>query len=473
MEEICYLFSQLHYREQIQVMRAFPCLVKVDFLTELPLLAIERILSYLSVRDAVRASMVCWRWRKNLMNCRKYWMAVCTCAGLSDAYVSSWIVEKDSSLVELAITVFRHVSKVKSLLSLSDDINILQQGNCLIWKVLVNLHLYFSMSSHGKAIMYEQFQNGTYRSKFSYATNVISPVLASQQFEQDFRVSWVCVYRNSLIIVTNDAEWIKIENGSTKQTWIDSEVVSSLQTMFGVCSSCGLLIQVCRNDRFNNRLNWTVVCVALIETDDQAHRVSSAIDLSSVDMHLRENDAIFLQSVALVPASPEICSFSSCHFLLVQFNSCVIMYSVTCDYKAMSSLKLVQQRVFYMIDIPCINSLVDLTNRRNTFRISGTNNTLALINRFKLFVWDIRSNKSASCFDLLSLFRTNCDPLLMAVGDIYCVVECRLNRVVNVVSVLTGDIVYSITVPVCKNPREEMHLCLMQHDWMNSFYFKF
>ena len=466
MEEICYLFSQLHYREQIQVMRALPCLIKVDFLTELPVLAVERILSYLPVMDAVKASMVCWRWRKNLMNCRKYWMAVCTCAGLSDAYVSSWIVEKHSSLVELALTVYRHVCKVKAVLPLSDDINRLQQGNCLIWKVVVNPHLYFSVSSHGKAIMYEEFQNG---SKFSYTTNVISPVLASQQFEQYFQVSWVSVYRNSLIIVTNDAEWIKIENGTTKQRWIDSEVVSSLQTMFGVCSRCGLLIQVCRNNRFNNMLNWTVVCVVLIETDAQTHRVSSAINLSTLDMHLKENDAIFLQSVALVPASPEICNFCSCHFLLVQFNSCVIMYTVTCDYKATSSLKIVQQRVFYMTDIPCINTLVDLTNRRNTFRISVTNNTIALVNRFKLFIWDIRSIKSASSFDLLSLFRTNCDPLLIAVGDVYCAVECRLNRVLNVISVLTGGIVYSITIPVYKNPRDEMHLCLLQQDWMNSF----
>ena len=500
MENVFHLFSQLSHLEQLQVMETLPGMIKVDFIGKLPLLAVERIISFLSVKDVVNSSKVSMKWHSIIMSSYKYWMGVCRVAGLSEGYVNGQV--KYSSLVKFALKIHQHASKTERLLTVACHHNmvhidsvLLGLGGSLIdydllWIILVKPGRHVWICSFGAPILYWEIHDKSY---FGYIKNIPKSLPCQSKFEQSFKISWTAVYRNNLIVATNDAEWIRINDVNVTKRWIDSEVVS-IHAQLCVCSNCGFVVQVSRDSKYSNMLNWIVQCVLLLDYENVTKRLACSFNLLDIDSNLKESDAIFLQSVAIFLQSvaimpntnatdtdtyPAVASrFCSSHLLFLQYNSSIMIQKVTSDFQ--HSLSVLPQRVLISNQAGSAQPpLLDLTNRRNKFRLSVTCNTLALIINSSLFVWNVQSKESPSLLQIDLTKATNPFGVgnyrysnnrfqLIAVGDIHCILQCNISELITI-SVLTGRMVYKANLVHAHELRrdEELVVCCVRQDWLN------
>ena len=475
MEEIWRLFVLLPHQEQLRVLERLPALIKVDFIANLPLLVVTRIVSYLPIRDVMNCSLVCWKWRSVVFDdCRGYWIGVCTDAGLSDAYVNGKI-KQYPSIVSFALVAHQHMERAKKLLL----------SATIMWKLNASANVgYINVSSYGLPLVYDLFLFTYMKRKNLIHLDISSSVPKKRR--PPFQISWAGVYEDSVIIATNNAEWVETEDHSIKQQWIDSEVVASYQTRFDICSQCGFVLQAHRDTSTrNNMLDWIISGVMLMKEKAKTYRLHSAINLLSIDVNLKNNDAIFLQNVAIVPVdSADTVSqgFCSNHLLLLQFNSAIVAYTITfeCDVDEGSLYPVLRQT--FVTGNSITQCLLDLTNRDRSFRLSLTNNVLALISSSSLFIWRDISHLSeqqpqpAVKISLTPLFQKNTNDVeLIAVGDMYCILQRNLEVVV--VSTLTGAEVFSGFLEnnggylqrAGGMPNLTVNYCCVQQDWMNDF----
>ncbi len=515
MEEIIHLFSKLSHLEQLQVIETLPGMIKVDFIGGLPLLAVEQIISLLSVEDVLNSSKVSTKWHSIIINCYKYWMDVCTSAGLSENYVNSHV--KDSSLIKFALNISRHANESERLLTLACrdadfGIDYVLKGHggslynySLVWVIVVKPGRYVHVCSFGTPIVYWEVLPFYDKSYFGYMKYIPDHLPYQSHFEEVFRVSWAAVYRNNLVIATNDAEWLKIDDLDVIERWIDNEVISiHAAVQLCICSKCGLIIQVSRSNSRStgtgNMLEWMIECVILLDYLTETKRLSCGFSLLEVDSNLKESDAIFLQSLAMlsntaanmptatdgyIEANDQFCSS---HLLFLQFNSSIIMKEVTSsDYKHSLSV-LPAQRILTPNPLQFVQPLLlDLTNRRNKFRLSLTGNTIAMVINLSLFVWNIRSRQLPELQCQIDLSKAinpsgecqsrghgrTAELQLIAVGDIYCVIQYNSSELITI-SVLNGRLVYRTNIKMIHKLRidQKLVVCCVKQDWMNDIIIK-
>lgn len=476
MEEIYKLFTKLQLQEQIIVANQLPTLIKVDFLTQLPLLVAERIISYLPMEDALNCYKVCTRWQTVVVGCREYLMRVCNDTGFSAPWVKDRMNQCQNycphALFQLAVEVNTHFNEVKRSLTRIAKLPMSTINDPFLWKIMVAQGLYLALCSMGNIVLYEELQN---QSKFTYMGNENGSSVQISEFKQVFGVSWAGVYRrDSLIFTTHHADWLIICKDSIVGQWIDSEVVSSSQTAFATCSKCGIVGQVHPDygQQQSGMLNWILQYVMLTETQRHATRTRCSLDLRVIDdPSLSKTDVIFLQSIILMPRDDEPNNdskndrFCTHHSLLLQFNSSVVNFVVAsnCGEIIEISFKYVFNPV---LSTGAIKPLLDLKNRRNIFKLSRSKTLLAILNSFTLFIWNIASQKLVSKVNLIKWFQVVDNLRLICVGHIYCVIQYRSE--ICIISSLTGSLIHRMNVNDFYIARHhDLYLYIIDQDWMN------
>ena len=470
MEEICELFLQCSHSEQLILMKKLPSLIRRDFIGQLPLLALVRVLHHLPTKDIISCLRVCRYWYTTIKSCDIYWRSVCLQCGLSLDVVGEYCrKEKEGNIMNVALRSEIHVSNIKQTLGKSTLVSSINR----IPNVSSSVRLFSHQDCYGKVALTASSSRHS-RSAIEIVAhyNEMDELLITFPLVQLCRIVCGChADSESIVYATNLADWGKMHCPSAKnQLWSDDKVVSSCAKI-AACRKCGLIVEgePQPHAKGEGQVTWKMEFVCLDFRIQSVRRAQRYAVLKKVT--IPENEYSSIQSMALLSASLSAEGTCSEHWVLIQLGSGIAVFSFhghTKNSEPISKSDSPTGLEHVNTYIPQGHTLLSLNSLGDTFRLSYDDKLLGLIICDVLYVWDVISFSLLSTTHLrrhIGAEQYRCS--LLAVGNLYSVIHSIDSQYsyLHVLSSTVNDKVL-LSLSVCK--KEEMGFCApIRQGWLN------
>ena len=469
--EIYDLFLQCSHSEQLILIKKLPSLIRRDFIGQLPLLALVRVLHHLPTKDIITCMRVSRDWYTAIKNCDIFWRSVCLQFGLSSAIVSEYcLIEKEGSIMNVALRSEMHISNIKQTLGKCTFVSNMNR----IPNVSSSVQLYSHQDCYGKVALTASSSRHS-RSTIEIVAhyNEMDELLITFPLIQLCRIICGChADSESIVYATNLADWGKMHCPSAKnQLWSDCKVVSSYAKI-AACRKCGLIAEAEPQPHVKgeNLVAWKVEFICLDFRISSVKRVQRYAVLKEVI--IPENDYSSIQLMALLSSSLSTEGACCEHWLLIQLGGGVAVFSIYGDTnifepinKSDSPTDLEHVNTF----IPQGHTLLSLSSLGDTFRLSYNDKLLGLILCDVLYVWDVSSFSLLSTTHLrqhIGAGQYRCS--LLAVGNIYSLIH-SIDSHYSYLTVLSSTVSNMILLSLSVCRKEEIGLCgPIRQEWLNQ-----
>lgn len=465
------------YQQKLQFVEALNKHLHKDFISNLSDNLVEKVLSFLSVEDAVNCTLVSRKWSRVVGACIPFWNTKAEELGLSRPIISELMkTSRYKRLKDLCVSAISQQNRIHSM---------------IVHRALVakNPSSNFIYAGHGVTLRYNEL-NGYAQVVIE---RIISPhslveiaVLAVKPFSG--RIKWASSSEDYLMWKQLDGKWngydITSLEGELEQ-WVDEPVSQGFHSV-SFCRCCHLIAIV--SEAEDDVEVWDLQVIKLNKGKATVRKMVYPLPLDRVQNMWQKKRHILGGDVTLLSDSAEKdeTGFCRCHRVFLQVDSKLVVYQLKAAPLS-ERLLLVNQflpdaklskplHVFSPATLEQPFSLMDLqvSKGRPYFCYSSDCSRVALLHESYFYVWKLDGYVEESHVDLL-LFNLPPDCKCVAVGSMYAVLASNSHGMCYVVLPRTGEILLQTSsAEDCFNHEAHHSPCFdffgpINQQWLSDF----
>ena len=474
------------YREQLDFNERLQELLHKDFVSLLPDDLSKRVISFLSVDDAITCLRVSKNWKKVIEGCSAFWEPQAKRIGLSEQFIR----EKTSNssginsltLPNLITNAVGHQTSIRSLTprpfvitssKASSEYNYTYAGNG------VSL-CYEEMNGHAQVIIESM---DTAQSDVRIATFNVTSFTS--------RIKWAAASHNYVMWKQLDGHWhgcsVRGEPPEL-ESWEDEPISQGFHSI-SFCPECHLVAIM--SEAEDDCEVWDLQVVKLVRGRNSARKMVYPVPLERVQnvwmkkRHFLGGEVMMLPDVA---AGKDKKGFCMAHRVLLQIDSNLAIHRLESVpdaerrmvvHRFLPDAKLSKPIAVFSPSPPSQDEMfasLDLTasKGRPLFRLSMDNKRIGLVSDSYFYVWNMSSLKQEKSVDLIDLNLPS-DTKCVAVGSLYAVLASDSAGMCYVILIETGDILLKGSVADSDfNPNAQRSVRFdfrapVSQDWLNGF----
>jgi len=467
------LVKACSYPEQTEFVNALSDYLHKDFLSHLPPKLVEKVLSYLSVEDAVNCTTVSKKWNEVVAACTVFWDRKTRELGLSEALVQELMERKFKSLKDLCICALSQQNRIHSLMI----------HNPLVGKNPVPPGGSFLYAGHGVMLRYNE-QNGQASVTIE---RIISPhtlveIASFTVNPGSGRIKWASASEDYVLWKELGGVWKGYDVtslGGELEQWRDDSASIGFHSI-SFCRICHMVSVV--SEAEDDTEVWDLQVIKLNEGRSSACKVVYPLPLDGI---LKSKKRHFLGGKVTLISSSDLRDedgFCQSHRVSLQVDSELVLYQLKAVPLSEQCL-LIQQflpnsRLSKPLHIfsPVTTEeelLFDhsVAKCRPHYCHSYDLHIVALYHECFLYVWNMDVFRLESQVDLAACGLPS-DCKCVAVGDIYAILASKSSGKCFVVLTRTGDVLLETSVSwTCSAPQPARpdFFAPISEQWLSDF----
>ena len=472
------------YQQQIEFNERLQDLMHKDFVTHLPSNLTERVLSYLSVDDAITCLRVSKKWKEVIESCSAFWEPQAKRIGLSQQFIKEKVnssTGKSYSLPNLITSALGHQSSIRALTPRS----------FVVSRSKANDEYSYTYAGNGVALRYEEM-NG-HAQVIVESMDTPQSVIRVATFDVTSftsRIKWAAASPDYIMWKQLDGHW----NGCSVrgeppelESWEDEPVSQGFHSI-SFCPECHLVAIM--SEAEDDCEVWDLQVIKLVRGRNSARKMVYPVPLERVQNVWEKKRHFLGGEVMLLPdggAGKDKKGFCKAHRVLLQIDSNLAVHSL--ESVADAERQMVVHRflpdaklskpVAVFSPFPSdqlLSHSLDFTasKGRPLFRLSMDNKRVGLVSDSYLYVWNLKSFQQETCVDLISSNLPS-DTKCTAVGSVYAVLASDSAGICYVVMNETGKVLLQGSLADSDfNPDAQRSVRFdfrapVNQDWLNGF----
>ena len=473
----CSFQQQLEFNDRIQD------LLHKDFITHLPSDLTERVLSYLSVDDAITCLRVSKNWKKIIESCSAFWEPQAKRIGLSGDFIREKVDNpggKSYSLPNLITSALGHQSSIKSLSPRSFVVSTSKASS----------EYSYTYAGNGVGLRYEEM-NGHAHVIIELMDTAQSVIRVATFDVTSFssRIKWAAASHNYILWKQLDGHWggcsVRGEPPDLER-WEDEPISQGFHSI-SFCPECHLVAIM--SEAEDDCEVWDLQVIKLVKGRSSARKMVYPVPLERVQNVFEKKRHFLGGEVTLVPdrdSAKDKKGFCRAHQVLLQIDSNLAVHRLESVpdaerqmviHRFLPDAKLSKPvAVFCPLPSDQLLSSVDFTasKGRPLFRLSVDNRRVGLVSDSYLYVWNITNTKQETCVDLIDLSLPS-DTKCTAVGSVYTVLASDSAGMCYVIVNETGTVLLKGSLADSDFNPDAQHSVRfdfrapVSQDWLNGF----
>ena len=471
------------YQQQVEFNERLQDLLHKDFITELPSNLTERVLSFLSVDDAITSLRVSKNWKKIIESCSAFWEPQAKKMGLGEHFIREKVDNpggKSYSLPNLITSALSHQNSIKSL----------SPRSFVVSRSKASDEYSYTYAGSGVAIRYEEM-NG-HAQVIIEAMDTPQSVIRVATFDVTSftsRIKWASASSNYVLWKQLDGHWrgcsVRGEPPEL-ESWEDEPISQGFHSI-SFCPECHLVAVM--SEAEDDCEVWDLQVVKLVRGQNSAKKMVYPVPLERVQ-NVWEKKRHFLGGEVMVlpdsEAGKDKKGFCRAHQVMLQIDSNLAIHrleSVADAEKQMvirrflPDAKLSKPVAVFSpspSDDPFSSFDHTASKGRPYFRLSVDNKHIGLLSDSYLYLWNLISFKQESCVDLIQLNLPS-DTKCAAVGSVYSVLASDSTGTCYIVLNETGKLLLKGSVvdehfnPDAQHAVRFDFRAPLSQDWLNGF----
>ena len=444
------LVKACSYPEQVDFIDALNEYLYKDFLSHLPSKLVERVLSFVTVEDAVTCTMVGKKWNEVVGACVVFWDRKARELGLGEDVVQDLLKRKFKSLKDLCICAISQQSRIHSLMV----------HRPLVGKNPSTLGAIFLYAGHGVMLRYSEL-NGIAQVTIE---RIISPhtlveIAAIAVKPCSGRIKWASASEDYVMWKQLDGYWngydITSLEGEVEQ-WVDEPVFQGFHSIT-FCRSCHLVSIV--SEAEDDAEVWDLQVIKLDGGRATVRKMVYPLPLERIQKLWKKKRHFLGGEVILISNSTDRDENGFCqsHRVCLQVDSKLVVYQLK-SIPLSEQMLLIQQfrpnsqlskpiHVFSPVTLEEESfSLMDhqVAKGRPHYCYSSDHSRVALYHESILYIWNLDLYKEDSQVDLFHLNLPS-DCKCVAVGSIYAILTSNSHGKCSVILPRTGTILLEMS----------------------------
>lgn len=450
-----------------------------DFISLLPEHLVEKVLSYLTVADAINCTLVSRYWNKVVGACSTYWLQQAQGLGLNALFITEQLKKSDSrGLKELCAAAVTHQSYIHSL----------STHSMLITKSPGSASASYRYAGNGIALRYREL-NGEAQVVVERIVTPHSVVEIASFSVESFsgRIKWVSSSGSYVLWKQVDGKWSGCDTTGLSlelDQWVDEPVSQGFHSI-SFCHHCHLIAIL--SEAEDDEEVWDLQVVKLQSGKSTVHKMVYPLPLERVQSAWEKKRHFLGGDVSLLSNSEQrdADGFCQSHQVLLQVDSKLVLHCLKAvpiterlllinhllpDAKLSKPL-----HIFSPHTVEQSQDLMDLqvSKGRPVFCYSCDYSRVALLHKSYLYVWLLGERKAESCVDVLH-YDLPSDCKCVAVGALYAVLASDIRGTCYVVVSRTGEMLTQTSSLPCFNPEAQRSTRFkfyapIDQLWLNGF----
>ena len=472
-ESLLALVKTCSYQEQVDFVNALGDYLHKDFLSHLPSKLVEKVLSYLSVEDAVNCTTVSKKWNEVVAACSVFWDRKTRELGLNEAVVQELMESKFKNLKDLCICAWSQQNRIHSLVIY----------NPLVGRNPVASGGNFLYAGHGVMLRYNE-QNGHASVTIE---RIISPhalveIASFNAAPGTGRIKWASASEDYVLWKELGGVWKGYDItslGGELEQWRDESASVGFHSI-SFCRTCHMVSVV--SEAEDDTEVWDLQIIKLNEGRASVCKVVYPLLLDGI---LKSKKRHFLGGkVTLISSSGlrDEDGFCQSHRVSLQVDSKLVLYQLK-SVPLNEQLLLIQQflpnsrlskplHIFSPVTVE-EELLFDhnVSSGQPHYCHSYDLHTVALLHESFLYVWSMDFFTLESQVDLTSSSLPS-DCKCIAVGDICAVLASKTRGKCFVLLTRTGEILLETSVSWACAPQQPARLDFyapINEQWLSGF----
>ena len=471
--KVCPYEQQLHFLEQLQEY------LHKDFIGLLPEQLVKKVLTYLSVGDAINCTMVCKKWKSVISACSAFWSQRARELGLSAQFISDQLKKPGcKGLKELCASAVSHQRYIR----------LLSPHTMLLAKSASSASLSYNYAGNAVALRYKELdgQAQVFVERIVSAHSLVE-IAAFSVNSFSGRIKWAASSGNYILWKQVDGKWCGFDTTSLTsdlEQWVDEPVSQGFHSIT-FCHSCHLIAIL--SEAEDDMEVWDLQVVQLANGKSTVRKMVYPLPLERVQgswqkkRHFLGGDVTLLSETEVKDAN----GFCQSHKVLLQVDSKLVLHRLTA-VPAAERLLLVHHllpdaRLSKPLHVfsPAVSSepmdFIDfqVSKGRPVFCYSQDYSRAALLHESYLYIWLLSSLKQESRVDLLH-YGLPVDCKCVAVGSLYAILASDSHGTCYVVVLGNGELLMHTASSAYFNPDAQRSIRFsfyppISQDWLNGF----
>ncbi len=479
--KICSYQEQLDFNERLQE------LLHKDFISLLPDDLTKRVLSFLSVDDAITCLRVSKNWKKVIEGCSAFWEPQAKRIGLSQQFIREKTT-RDSSGGSRTLTL---PNLITSALGHQTCIRSLTPRPCVIATSKASSEYSYTYAGNGVSLCYEEL-NGHAQVIVESMDTAQSVVRIATFNVTSFtsRIKWAAASPSYVLWKQLDGHWhgcsVRGEPPEL-ESWEDEPISQGFHSI-SFCPECHLVAIM--SEAEDDCEVWDLQVVKLVRGRNSARKMVYPVPLERVQnvwtkkRHFLGGEVMMLPDTA---AGKDKKGFCTAHQVLLQIDSNLAVHRLESVpdaekrmviHRFLPDAKLSKPIVVLSPSPPSQDELfasLDTGSKgRPLFCLSMDNKRIGLISDSYFYIWNLSSLEQENSVDLIDLNLPS-DAKCVAVGSVYAVLASDSAGMCYVILIESGQVLLKGSVADSDfNPNAQRSVRFdfrapVSQDWLNGF----
>lgn len=473
------------YEQQLEFYGLFQQLLHKDFISLLPEDLVKKILSYLTVEEAVKCTLVSKKWNEVVGSSTSFWNEQAHQLGLSDSVIKEKMKKSNlKSIKDLCVSAIGHQNYIHSLCS----------QVMVIAKSPTSPSCIYKYAGNGITLRYREI-NGDAQ---VYIEKIISPqsmveIAAFEVKSFSGRIKWVSSSQDYVLWKQMDGQWngYDITNlDSELEQWTDEPVSQGFNSI-SFCHCCNLVVIL--SEAEDDVEVWDLQVIKFNKGKSTIRKMVYPLPLERVQSLWEKKRHFLGGDVTILSETSEKDESGFCfsHQLLLQIDTKLVVHQLKTVPKS-ERIMLVHHllpdsrlskplHIFspQTNDQPSDFTDMQVSKGQPVFSYSSDYSRAALLHESYLYIWLLVDGREESCVDLLH-YNLPTDCKCIAVGSMYAVLASDSHGTCYVVLTKTGEILLqSFSADPYFNPEAQRSVRFsfyppFNQQWLSGFqYFDF
>lgn len=467
------------YEQQLQFLELLQEHLHKDFIGLLPEHLVEKILTYLTVADAINCTQVCKQWKKVISACSAFWLQRARELGLSPQFIADQLKKATcKGLKELCAIAVSHQRYIRSL----------SPHTMMLAKSPSSASVSYKYAGNAIALRYKEL-NGQAQ---VIVERIVSPhslveIAAFSVESFSGRIKWVCSSGNYILWKQVDGKWCGFDTTSLTsdlEQWIDEPVSLGFHSI-SYCHRCHLIAIL--SEAEDDIEVWDLQVVKLENGKSTVRKMVYPLPLERVQNSWEKKRHFLGGDVKLLSETDkrDANGFCQSHKVLLQVDSKLVLHRLKA-VPMTERLLLVHHllpdarlsKPLHIFSPSACHEPLDImdfqmSKGRPVFCYSHDCSRVALLHESYLYVWLLSSRKRESCVDLLH-YNLPMDCKCVAVGSLYVVLASDSHGTCYVVVQGNGELLIHTASSAYFNPEAQRSARFsfyapISEEWLNTF----
>lgn len=482
------LVKTCSYQEQLNFNERLQELLHKDFISHLPEDLTKRVVSFLSVDDAITCLRVSKNWKKVIEDCSAFWEPQAKKIGLSEQFIREKLISPISgSKSQLTLP-----NIITSALSHQSCIRSLTPRPFVISTSKASSEYSYTYAGNGVSLCYEEM-NGHSQVVIESMDTAQSVIRIATFNVTSFtsRIKWAAASHNYVMWKQLDGHWHGCSvcgEPPELESWEDEPISQGFHSI-SFCPECRLVAIM--SEAEDDCEVWDLQVVKLVRGRNSVRKMVYPVPLERVQNVWMKKRHFLGGEVMMLPdptAGKDKKGFCTAHQVLLQIDNNLAIHRLEnvpaaerqmVIHRFLPDAKLSKPIAIFSPSPPSQDELfasLDLTGTkgRPLFCLSMDNKRIGLVSDSYFYVWNISSLKLESSVDLIDLSLPS-DTKCVAVGSIYAVLASDSAGMCYVILTTNGDMLLKGSVADSDfNPNAQRSVRFdfrapVSQDWLNGF----